>query len=156
MSKTRSRTLCLLLVEALIAGSCGLAAIAIRFGSDARGVLVDDLGWLKVLLAVGLIQASFYLFDLYDLRLIRQHMVLFIRILQALGLASIALATIYYAVPRLTIGRGVFIVTILLTLSIMTCWRLFAMWVLGHPRMAERILILGTGPTAIGLARELL
>jgi sugar transferase (PEP-CTERM system associated) len=156
MSKNRSRTFCLLLIEALIAGSCGLTALAIRFGPDARAMLFGELGWLKILLAVGLIQASFFLFDLYDLRLIRQRVVLFVRILQALGLASIALATVFYAVPRLTIGRGVFFVTILLTLTIMTCWRVFAMWALGHPRMAERILILGTGPMAIDLARELL
>jgi sugar transferase (PEP-CTERM system associated) len=156
MSKTRSRTLSLLLVEILLAAGCGLAALAIRYGDEAHEVLVGELGWLKILLVVGVIQLCFYLFDLYDLHMIRQRSVLFVRVLEALGLTSIALATVFYAVPRLTIGRGVFLLTILLTLTMMMCWRLFAMWALGHPRMAERVLILGTGRHAVELAREVL
>jgi sugar transferase (PEP-CTERM system associated) len=156
MTKTRSRTLCLLLVEGAIAGSCGLAALAIRFGAGAPEALVTELAWVKILLVVGIVQTSFFLFDLYDLDTIRSSTTLLVRIPQALGLASIALATIFYAVPGLTIGRGVFFLTILLTFSMMMCWRMFAMWALGHPRMAERILILGTGPHAVDVAREVL
>ena len=156
MSKTGSRTFSLLLIEAAIAVACGLAAIGLRFGHEAYEVLGWQLGWLKILLSTAIIQACFYLFDLYDLRMIRQRSVLFIRILQALGLASIALATIFYMMPGLTIGRGVFLIGILLTLSMMMCWRLFAMWALGHPKMSERVLILGTGAHAVDLAREVL
>lgn len=156
MSKNGSRTFSLLLVEAAIAVACGLAAIVIRFGPEAPEALGWEFGWLKILLATGIVQACFYLFDLYDLRMIRQRSVLFIRVLQALGLASIALATLFYMVPALTIGRGVFLISILLTLTMMMCWRVFAMWALGHPKMAERVLILGTGPHAVDLAREVL
>src|SRR5438874_2233344 len=106
LSNWRARTLSLLLIEGMLAVLCGVGALFIRFGSDAPGVLVLELGWLKILLSTVVVQGSFYLFDLYDLRMIRKSAVLMIRILQALGLASIALATIFYVVPQLTIGRG--------------------------------------------------
>src|SRR5947208_15639954 len=111
MSKTRSRTLCLLLFEGALSCLCGLSALVIRFGGEAHDVLVYRYGWVKILLATAVVQAAFYLFDLYDFGMIRQRDQLFVRILQALGLASIALAFIFYVVPRLTIGRGVFLVS---------------------------------------------
>jgi len=54
------------------------------------------------------------------------------------------------------LGRGVFLVSLLLMLVVMACLRVFVMWLLGHPRLAERVLILGTERSAIDLAREVL
>ena len=157
MSRTRSRTLCLLLFEGALACMCGIAAVYIRFdGDEAREILVDQNGWAKIMLATAIVQASFYLFDLYDFGMIQQRLALYVRILQALGFASIALAAVFYAVPEMKLGRSVFALSLLLMLTVMTCWRLFARWIIGHPRMAERVLILGTDQNAINLAREVL
>jgi len=135
---------------------CGVAAIFIRFNSDAPNVLENQNGWAKILLSMVVVQGAFYLFDLYDLGMIRKRFVLYVRIWQAIGLAAITLAACFYAMPQLMLGRGVFIVSLLLMLSVMTCWRVFAMWLLGHPRLAERVVILGTEQTAIEIAREVL
>lgn len=78
------------------------------------------------------------------------------RIFQAMGLAAIALAVIFYTVPQMMLGRGVFLVSLLLMLTLMSCWRVFINWVLGHPSLAERVVILGTEQTAIEIAREVL
>jgi len=59
-------------------------------------------------------------------------------------------------VPQVIIGRGVFSVSLLLMLFVMAFWRYMATWLLGHPRLNERILILGTGQNAIKLAKEVL
>ena len=67
-----------------------------------------------------------------------------------------ALAILFYVLPTLMLGRGVFLVSMVLMLTTMICWRVFVMWVIGHPRLAERILILGTGSNAVNLAREVL
>lgn len=119
-------------------------------------MLWDDYGWIKILLLMVVVQGSFYISDLYDFRMIRNRTVLYLRILQAIGLASIALAVIFYALPQLMLGRGVFLVSLILMLTMMIYWRVFVMWLIGHPRFAERILILGTGPSAITVAREVL
>lgn len=138
---------------------CGVAAIFIRFNEyrgEAFQVLMDERGWLKTLLLMLVVQGAFYLFDLYDLGMIRKRVVLYVRICQALGLAAFALAALFYALPEVMLGRGVLLISLLLMLSVMTCWRVFAMWLLGHPRLAERVVILGTEQTAIEIAREVL
>lgn len=155
MSKKRSRTLTLALFEGALVYGCGLAAIALRFGVEAGEVIAAG-GWQRLLLLTLIVQAAFYLFDLYDLNMIRQRAVLALRISQAFGLSAVALALIFYAWPQTQLGRGVMLFSLLLMATVMTGWRLLAMWLLGHPRLAERILILGSERSAVELAREIL
>src|ERR1044072_3117064 len=102
------------------------------------------------------VQGSFYISDLYDFRMIRNRTTLSLRILQAIGLAAIILAVIFYSLPNLMLGRGVFLVSLILMLSMMVCWRVFVMWLIRHPTLTERVLILGTEQNAINVAREVL
>jgi sugar transferase (PEP-CTERM system associated) len=76
--------------------------------------------------------------------------------LQALGLAWVALALTFYALPQTTIGRGVTLISLPLALSLMVAWRLSIHWILGHPEFGERILIIGSGPFAVEIAKETL
>jgi sugar transferase (PEP-CTERM system associated) len=81
---------------------------------------------------------------------------LVLRLLQALGLAWIALALVFYVAPQVMIGRGVSLISLPLALLIMVSWRLAIHWILGHPEIGERILIVGSGAFAIEIARETL
>src|SRR5262247_1824302 len=156
MSKNLTRPLTLLIFEGALIYSCGVAAIYIRFGVEASEVLGAQRGWQKTLLVTALILASFYLFDLYDFRLIRRREVLLLRLSQALGIGGVALALIFYVWPQMMLGRGVFLLSMTLMLTLMAGWRSLAGWLLGHPRLAERVLILGTEQDAVTLAREML
>ena len=156
MSRNSSRALCILVFESLLTCLSAVVAVYIRFGSEADAMLAGTRGWMKILLSMAVVQGAFYLFDLYDFRMIRQRGTLYIRLFQAMGLASVILAVIFYAVPEMMLGRGVFLVSLLLMLTAMACWRVFVMWLLGHPRLTERVLILGTEKSAIDLAREIL
>jgi len=155
LSRDQSRTLCLLIFESTLIFLCGIIAVYIRFGSEARDVLVSG-GMLKILLMIAVAQASFFLFDLYELSELRRRGAIYIRTLQALGLTSMLLAAIFYAFPQMMLGRGVFLISLLLMLSTMILWRLFVMWLLGHPKLAERVLIIGTSKSAVNIAREAL
>src|SRR5262245_30406930 len=156
MSKNITRPLALLIFEGALIYSCGVAAIYIRFGVEASEALGAQRGWQKTLLVTALILASFYLFDLYDLCLIRRRAVLLLRLLQALGIGGIALALIFYVWPQMMLGRGVILLGMSLTLMVMTGWRYLARWLLGHPRFAERVLILGAEQDGVAIAREVL
>jgi sugar transferase (PEP-CTERM system associated) len=156
MSKNGSRSFALLIFESILTCFCGITAIYIRFGADATGVLLDEQGWLKILLLMVVVQGSFYISDLYDFRMIRIRTVLYLRIFQSIGLAAIALAMVFYLLPQLMLGRGVFVVSLILMLTTMIYWRVFVTWLIGHPGLAERVLILGTGESAINVAREVL
>ena len=155
--RVNTRTILLLLVEAMLLFSGLIVAVYVRLGAvGAEDALLVHYGFYKAALATTFCLASFYLFDLYDFVVMHDRAELVLRLLQALGLAWIALALLFYAVPQVMIGRGVSLVSLPLALFMMVGWRLAIHWVLGHPELGERILIVGSGPFAVEVARETL
>ena len=156
-SRRNARTVLLLLTEALLLFGGMIIAVYLRLGiADAEEALVWRHGLYKVGLATVFCLTAFYLFDLYDFVVMFDRRELVLRLLQALGLAWVALALVFYAVPQLMIGRGVSLISLPLALALMVGWRVAIHWVLGHPEFGERILIVGSGPFAIEIARETL
>src|SRR5262249_34921493 len=155
-SKNRTRAMSLLIVEGALIYLCGVAAIWIRYRDEGANAMIAQQGGLKLLAAMVVVQTALYLFDLYDFRVIGQRSALALRIAQSLGLSAVALALIFYAIPQMMLGRGVFALALALMLTMMTGWRFMATWLLGHPWLAERVLILGTDLPAINIAREIL
>lgn len=134
-----------------------VAAVYLRVGvSGAAYELIDRHGYVKALWAMGFCLASFYLFDLYDFVVMHNRPELMLRLMQALGLAWIALALSFYAYPELMIGRGVTLIALPLAIALMVGWRIAIHWVLGHPQFGERILIVGSGNLAVEVARQVL
>lgn len=146
----------MLIFEGALIYLCGVAATWIRYGDEAADAMIGRDGWLKLLAAMAVVQVAFYLFDFYDFRMIGQGSTLALRIAQSLGLSAVALALIFYAIPQMTLGRGVFALALALMLTIMTGWRFLATWLLRRPWLTERVLILGTDLLAIEIAREIL
>ena len=156
-SRLRARTILLLLVEAMLLFGGLIVAVYVRMGAiDAEDVLIQRNGFYKAALATVFCLTSFYLFDLYDFVVMHDRRELVLRMLQALGLAWIALALTFYALPQVMIGRGVTLISLPLALFLMVGWRLAIHWILGHPELGERILIVGSGPFAVEIARETL
>ncbi|HEX3084334.1 MAG TPA: hypothetical protein VHP99_07430, partial [Pyrinomonadaceae bacterium] len=146
-SRQNLRTMLLLLVEAMLLFGGLVIAVYVRLGAiGAEDALIQRHGFYKAALATVFCLTSFYIFDLYDFVVIHDRRELVLRMLQALGLAWIALALLFYAVPQVMIGRGVSFISLPLALCLMVGWRLGIHWVLGHPEIGERILIVGSGP----------
>jgi len=156
-NRLNARTLLLLLVEALLLFSGMVVAVYVRLGEvDGEAILIERGGFYKIALVTVFCLASFYLFDLYDFVVMHDRRELVLRLLQALGLAWVALALTFYAVPQVMIGRGVSLISLPIALALMVGWRVAIHWLLGHPELGERILIVGSGPIAIEIARETL
>jgi len=77
-------------------------------------------------------------------------------LIQALGLAWVALALSFYAYPPLMLGRSISLIALPLALGLMVGWRVSIHWLLGHPDFGQRILIVGSGNLAVEVAREVL
>ena len=149
--------LLLLLAEAMLLFGGLIIAVYVRLGAvDAEDTLLQRNGFYKAALATVFCLASFYLFDLYDFVVMHDRRELVLRLMQALGLAWVALALTFYAVPQVMIGRGVSFISLPLALLLMVGWRLGIHWILGHPELGERILIVGSGQFAVEIARETL
>jgi sugar transferase (PEP-CTERM system associated) len=132
-------------------------AVYLRLGAgEAEAELISRHGFQKAALASVFCLGAFYLYDLYDFVHMHDRKELVLRLVQALGLAWIALALTFYAFPRLMIGRGVSLISLPLALALMVGWRMSIHWFLGHPEIGERILIVGSGASAVEIAREAL
>ena len=155
LHRLTTRVMALVMLETmLIVSAVGVAAYA-RLGEAGWEVLVSDRGPFKMLLVAVVCQACLYYADLYNLRLVTDRRELFIRIVQALGSASFILATLYFWVPTLIIGRGVFMVAALLVIALVIGWRVVFEWLSRRVRPRERLLLVGTNAPAVALAREM-
>jgi len=156
-SRANTRTSLLLLAEAAVVFGAIVGAVYLRLGlEDSQNELVLRQGFLKAALATLFCLASFYLFDLYDFVVMHDRRELVLRLVQALGLAWVALALAFYAFPQLMLGRGISLIALPLALGLMVGWRVSIHWLLGHPDFGEKILIVGSGTFAVEVAREML
>jgi sugar transferase (PEP-CTERM system associated) len=143
-----------LLETTLIVSAVPLAAY-VRLGDVAWDIAANENGLAKTLLVAFVAQACLYYADLYDLKVVADRRELFIRIVQALSSASFILAAIYFWFPALIIGRGVFMVAAAIVIVLVIGWRVAFDWLSRRVRPRERLLLVGTSPAAIALAREI-
>jgi sugar transferase (PEP-CTERM system associated) len=147
----------LLLAEATVIFGAIVVAVYLRLGSeDAHMELGPRHGFMKAGLATAFCLTAFYFYDLYDFLVMHDRRELVLRLVQALGLAWVALAITFYAFPHLMLGRGISLLALPMALSSMVGWRISIHWFLGHPQIGERILVVGSGANAIEVAREVL
>jgi sugar transferase (PEP-CTERM system associated) len=154
--RVRARSLALAGCETALMIAAVAAAAAVRFGPEnAARILLNENGIFKVLLIVGIAQVSLYYADLYDLRVASDRRELYTRLIQALASTSFALAVLYFWLPDLMVGRGVFLIAAVLVMTIVVGWRLSFEWLSGRVGPRERLLLVGTSAAAVDLAREL-
>src|SRR5258708_16910008 len=134
----------LLLAEAMLLFGGLIVAVYVRLGAvDAEDALISRNGFYKAALATVFCLASFYLLDLYDFVVMHDRRELVLRLLQALGLAWVALALLFYALPQAMIGRGVSLISLPLALVFVVGWRLGIHSVLRRPASRERTTAVG-------------
>ena len=143
----------LILADAAIIYGGVILALYIRLGIDGS---VNELnvrnGWFKIALATGVCLLNLYFYDLYDYIVMTNRRELMLRLVQALGIAWALLALLFYFVPQLMIGRGVSVISVPLVLVLLLGWRIAIHSLTGHPEIGEKILVVGTGKTALDTA----
>jgi sugar transferase (PEP-CTERM system associated) len=154
-SSLTARTGLLVCFEAALIALAVAAGAWMRLGGDARILFLVEYGWQKTLFVTVVCQLCLYYSDLYDFRTVSDRRELFIRLTQALGATSVILAVAYFWFPQLILGRGVFIMSAAVVLIVITGWRVAFEWITRALGPRERLLLIGTGPGSIELAREL-
>ena len=133
----------------LISGSVALAA-AVQDTPDLAASL-----W-KIGLVTVVCQLCLYYNDFYDLTVVHSNRELIVRLLQAVGAASIILAALYFIVPSLMIGDGIFVSSLFVLVVGIIGWRLLFNIVTRSYLLEERILVVGTGNAARKVTRQIL
>jgi sugar transferase (PEP-CTERM system associated) len=145
-----ARSLTVFACELVLIAGCVVYAMHLRGGVKPAGAI-----W-KVLVITVLCQLSFYYNDLYNLTIVNSRRELIVRLLQASGAASLLLALLYVLYPPLIIGRGVLASSVFLATLAIMAWRLVFLQVGRARGLQEHVLIVGTGPTARTVARQVL
>lgn len=128
----------------------------LRFLGD-MSIFISYEGLLvKAFLIVATLQLSLYYFDLYDFKAFRSNTDLVIRLLQSLGVSSIALAFLYYLFPMLILGRGIFLISLSFVGAAIISWRIGYNRFLKTRQLDQKIVILGSGPLAKSIAKVIL
>ncbi|HEY7497070.1 MAG TPA: TIGR03013 family XrtA/PEP-CTERM system glycosyltransferase [Vicinamibacterales bacterium] len=156
LGRVTVRTAILALVEHIYVVVAVILAAVTRLGVEkvSETLLGEGLLWRASLIGL-VLQVSLHYCDLYDFRKIADRRGLVVSLIQALGGTSLVLAVLYYWIPHLIIGRGVFVLASVFVAAPVAGWRLaferLSLWV----GPAERLLIVGTSDASVALAREL-
>jgi sugar transferase (PEP-CTERM system associated) len=143
-----TRTVILILCEALLVGGSFVLASIIVLGADAFSVLGHDHGILKITaLTVCTILASYY-FDLYEPQHVSARWEIYFRLLLVMGCLAFALSAIVYMFPGAAIARFVFLLGLILVVAALIAWRSAFEWISGHAVFQERVYVLGEGERA--------
>jgi sugar transferase (PEP-CTERM system associated) len=149
------RAIFLVLCETLLILFAVLAAARIRLEEYAWQILIDEGGIWKALFVAAVTQVCLYYADLYNLRRLTDRRETFVRIAQALGVASLLVAATYYWFPSMVVGRGVVAISAAFVVPLVIGWRLAFVWISRKMGPRERLLLVGTSAAAVTLAREL-
>jgi sugar transferase (PEP-CTERM system associated) len=151
-----TRTLLLGITEACLVSLAFMASAVVRLGAEDAGLMLTyQRGFLKILFVTVAFITCMHYFDLYDSTILRNRREVLVRLIQALGVAYIALGLLYYLYPRLRVGRGIFQIGFLFVGTLVLLWRKLFSIINGTPQLAERVLIFGEGQLAESLLHEI-
>lgn len=143
-SRLGARTIFLIFADITIIFGGIIIALCVRLGVGGTDFqLVENYGWWKVTAATAICLINLYIFDLYDYTVVSNRQELNLRLVQALGFTWAFLAIMFYFFPGFMIGRGTAIYSVGITLLLLVVFRNTIHFVLGHPELGERILIVG-------------
>jgi sugar transferase (PEP-CTERM system associated) len=143
-----TRTLVLLLCEALLVSGSFLLATAYLIGPDTYIALIYENGILKIAgIAVLTLLLSYY-FDLYEPQRISGRWEIYFRLFLLLSVLSFVLAGLVYCFPELDIGPNVLVLGASILAIALVIWRWVYDWMIGLSVFRERVYVLGGGERA--------
>jgi sugar transferase (PEP-CTERM system associated) len=151
-----SSTVLVALFDILLITLALVAATALRlFEFHAIVQKLDTLTLARFAVVIVVCEFSLYYHDLYDFQVMTGRSVIFVQLLQAVGVACLILALTYYLCPNLSLGRGVAVLAAPASVALTLGWRLILNALGFFSAGSERVLIVGTGAAGIGLVREI-
>jgi sugar transferase (PEP-CTERM system associated) len=151
------KSLLLVAMETMLMTASLICAVWLRFWNRSIDFhAYTDLpyfGW-KAAVVVLIYQVCFYLNDLYEARPDERREDQALRLGQSVGAASLLLGLLYFLVPSLLVGRGVFFLNMILVALVILLSRIILdrLWI---TTPVQKVLILGSGNAAANVAREI-
>lgn len=150
-----TRTIILLMCEALIVSGSFLLATKLILGPDTYICLNYEYGVLKIAALTVLTLLLSYYFDLYEPQRISERWEIYFRLLLVLGFLSFLLSAVIYFFPQVDIAHYVLLLGLMFLTLGLVIWRGAYEWIIGREVFRERVYILGSGDHAQMIAQTL-
>ena len=141
--------------EGILIFAAVFLASFLLLGAGTGIAVMFEMIWPKVLIISLMTQISLYFNDLYEFKMTDTTVDLATRLIQTIGITSIALAVLYFLWPQLIIGRWIFFASLILLLLFLVSWRVLYAVVIRRKLFAERAIIVGTGELAQDILNEI-
>jgi sugar transferase (PEP-CTERM system associated) len=126
----------------VVAGSTSLA-IYLRLHHSLAFTWSRENYAYPILLIIVVHMVVLYYHDLYALRQRYDSARLFVLVTQSVAIASLLLFVLYFAVPPLAVGRGIFLINMFLLPPLLTGTRVIFMWLARREVLQQRVAVLG-------------
>ncbi len=143
-----TRTIVLLVTEALIVSGSFLLATAFVLGPDTYIALNYEYGALKILTLTVLTLLFSYYFDLYEPSRISERWEIYFRLLLVLGFLSFLLSAVTWIFPEADIAHSVILLGLAFLTAALVAWRMTYEWIIAKPIFREHVYVLGGGERA--------
>ena len=143
-----TRTIVLLVTEALIVSGSFLLATAFVLGPDTYIALNYEYGALKILTLTVLTLLFSYYFDLYEPSRISERWEIYFRLLLVLGFLSFLLSAVTWVFPEADIAHSVILLGLAFLTAALVAWRMTYEWIIAKPIFREHVYVLGGGERA--------
>lgn len=148
-----TRTVFLLLGEAIITVGCFLTATILVLGTDAYIALNYEYGLPKLACLTLLTILFSYYFDLYEPQLLLDRREIYFRVLFVVGLLCLATSALILLFPNVGMARNIFPLGFLFLTIALLLWRRTFDWVLSKKVFCERVYVLGGGDYALSVSQ---
>ena len=142
------RTLVLLAVETTVVFLSFLLGVLLAFPDDRYIVLNYQYGYVKVLIATGVVLICSHWFDLYDAAQFDAKGEMYFRLFLVPGLFALFLAILSYFYPNALLGNNASLIGLVFLTFGLVGWRAAYSWLVQQPFMQEKVYVLGTGERA--------
>jgi sugar transferase (PEP-CTERM system associated) len=144
--------------ETLLLMWCVIAAYYVRMHAFPFTSILEDHNQIlpKAFLIALIFQLFLHLNNIYDFRHVRASKEYIIHLFQALVIATAALWILYYIAPVLTVGRGVFGLSLVFSTIFLICWHTMLRMYFGKRTPRTKMIVLGTGNLAREAVKEIL
>ncbi len=150
-----TRTVVLLLCEALIVCGCFLLATVVLLGPDAYLALNYEQGYAKIAIITAISLMFSYYFDLYEPQIVSAPLEIYFRLLLVLGFDCFLLSVLILFFPSISIARYVYALAFLFLTPALIGWRRVYDWIVANKLFRERVYVLGAGAYASSIVKSL-
>jgi sugar transferase (PEP-CTERM system associated) len=139
----RGKALSLILLDVVVVAGATASAIWLRLGSPFSDSFSPEGRLYPVLSIIFVHMVVLYYHDLYNLRGSHSPKRLYVEVAQSVALASALLFGFYYLVPELSVGRGIFLINMIILPQFLWGTRMAYLWAVRQEALLQRVALLG-------------